>query len=278
MPIRRILSIFRPPRQIRTRLPPLQRSRTAKTRKCVKGLLFKHCTAPRQSDHRTACAVRGRDLVSMALRNALRRAASAAPWATAAPRSLKRPEAGCRAVCSASSARRLAPITPGAACWKSGRSFAAAAECASPPFRPPSHDPREECRTRATRRGARRETRLGSISATAFSTVSRNGKVLPGRLTVTDGVKTRPVLVTSRPSSRGARRSRRAAQAQARERHAADRCVRSGRAPEIGAERAVNERFRRASFSRFARGWARRFFLGRRASSTRPRHRPARVA
>lgn len=157
MPIRRILSIFRPPRQIRTRLPPLQRSRTAKTRKCVKGLLFKHCTAPRQSDHRTACAVRGRDLVSMALRNALRRAASAAPWATAAPRSLKRPEAGCRAVCSASSARRLAPIIPGAAYWKSGRSFAAAAECASPPFRPPSHDPREECRTRATRRGARRD-------------------------------------------------------------------------------------------------------------------------
>ena len=139
MPIRRILSIFRPPRQIRTRLPPLQRSRTAKTRKCVKGLLFKHCTAPRQSDHRTACAVRGRDLVSMALRNALRRAASAAPWAIAAPRSLKRPEAGCRAVCSASSARRLAPITRSAACWKGGRSFAAAAECASPSFRPPSH-------------------------------------------------------------------------------------------------------------------------------------------
>lgn len=155
MPIRRILSIFRPPLGRFERVCPLQRSRTAKTN--VKGLLlFKHCTAPRQSDHRTACAVRGRDLVSMALRNALRRAASAAPWATAAPRSLKRPEAGCRAVCSASSARRLAPITPGAACWKSGRSFAAAAECASPPFRPPSHDPREEFRTPATRRRARR--------------------------------------------------------------------------------------------------------------------------
>ena len=94
---------------------------------------------PRQSDQRTACAVLGRDLVSMALRNALRRAASAAPWAIAAPRSLKRPEAGCRAVCSASSARRLAPITRSAACWKGGRSFAAAAECASPSFRPPSH-------------------------------------------------------------------------------------------------------------------------------------------
>ena len=94
---------------------------------------------PQQSDQRTACAVLGRDLVSMALRNALRRAASAAPWAIAAPRSLKRPEAGCRAVCSASSARRLAPITRSAACWKGGRSFAAAAECASPSFRPPSH-------------------------------------------------------------------------------------------------------------------------------------------
>ena len=100
---------------------------------------FKHCNNPRQSDQRTACAVLGRDLVSMALRNALRRAASAAPWAIAAPRSLKRPEAGCRAVCSASSARRLAPITRSAACWKGGRSFAAAAECASPSFRPPSH-------------------------------------------------------------------------------------------------------------------------------------------
>ena len=155
MPIRRILSIFRPLGRFE-RVCPRCSARERRKRKCVKGLLLKHCTAPRQSDHRTACAVRGRDLVSMALRNALRRAASAAPWATAAPRSLNRPEAGCRAVCSASSARRLAPITPGAACWKSGRSFAAAAECASPPFRPPSHDPREECRTRATRRGARR--------------------------------------------------------------------------------------------------------------------------
>ena len=92
----------------------------------------------------------------MALRNAFRRAASAAPWATAAPRSLKRPEAMCRAVCSASSARRLAPITPSAACWKGGRSFAAAAECACPPFRPASDDPRDERRTRATPRTARR--------------------------------------------------------------------------------------------------------------------------
>ena len=99
----------------------------------------------------------------------------------------------------------------------------------------------------------------------------------------------RPVLVTVRE-----RRSRRAAHARARERHTAARRVRSGRAPQTGAERAVNERIRRA-FSRFTRGWALRFFLGRRASSARlttgrrawrerggarcpfPPHRPVRV-
>jgi hypothetical protein len=82
----------------------------------------------------------GRDLVSMALRNALRRAASAAPWATAAPWSLKRPEL-CRTLWSASCVRRLAPGTPNAACWKGGRSFAAAAECASRPFTYPATNP-----------------------------------------------------------------------------------------------------------------------------------------
>lgn len=99
--------------------------------------------SPRCNDHvqcpGARCAA-DRFSVIMALRNALKRAASAVPWSVAAPRAMSTAVAD-RVVLGGASgvplARRLAPFRANVAGLTHGaRSFAAAADCAHPDFSP----------------------------------------------------------------------------------------------------------------------------------------------